>query len=110
LSEKDALNVLAVMRKEFKIDDNRTYLMGHSMGGAGTLFLGSEHPKEFAAIGAMAPAAFLTSNDRGTILQKIKDSHLPGDRHPGGRRPAGDERADADRDDEGTRSSRNTRK
>ena len=39
LSEKDVMNVLAIMRKEFSIDDKRTYLMGHSMGGAGALFL-----------------------------------------------------------------------
>ncbi len=40
LSEKDVFNVLEIMRKEFNVDPNRTYLMGHSMGGAGTLFLG----------------------------------------------------------------------
>ena len=44
LSEKDVLTVLDMMRKEFNIDDKRTYLMGHSMGGAGTLFLGSKYP------------------------------------------------------------------
>ena len=35
LSEKDVMNVLALVRKEFNVDDKRTYLMGHSMGGAG---------------------------------------------------------------------------
>jgi poly(3-hydroxybutyrate) depolymerase len=40
LSEKDVMNVLEIVRKEFNIDDKRTYLMGHSMGGAGALFLG----------------------------------------------------------------------
>ena len=30
------MNVLAMVRKEFNVDDNRTYLMGHSMGGART--------------------------------------------------------------------------
>src|SRR5579862_7026552 len=35
LSEKDVMNVLDVIRKEFNVDDRRTYLMGHSMGGAG---------------------------------------------------------------------------
>src|SRR6185295_11370904 len=39
LSEKDAMNVLAMVRKEFKIDDKRIYIMGHSMGGAGALYL-----------------------------------------------------------------------
>jgi predicted peptidase len=34
LSEKDVLNVLEMIREEFNVDDERTYLMGHSMGGA----------------------------------------------------------------------------
>src|SRR6188768_3662232 len=33
LSEKDVMNVLAMMRKEFNVDPDRTYLVGHSMGG-----------------------------------------------------------------------------
>lgn len=35
LSEKDVMNVLELIRKEFNVDPNRTYLMGHSMGGGG---------------------------------------------------------------------------
>src|SRR5688572_12481655 len=35
LSEQDVLNVLELMQKEFNVDARRTYLMGHSMGGAG---------------------------------------------------------------------------
>ena len=37
LSEKDVMNVIGMIRKEYKIDSNRMYLMGHSMGGAGTV-------------------------------------------------------------------------
>ena len=69
LSEKDVLNVLAMVRKEFNVDDNRTYLMGHSMGGAGTLFLGSKHASEWAAIAAMAPAAFMMNQNRTDMLK-----------------------------------------
>ena len=35
LSEKGVFNVLEIVRKEFNVDPKRTYLMGHSMGGAG---------------------------------------------------------------------------
>ena len=77
LSEKDVMNVLAMMRKEFNVDENRTYLMGHSMGGAGTYFLGAKHAKEWAAIAPIAPAAFLMNNNRATILQGIKDGKVP---------------------------------
>ncbi len=58
LSEKDVMNVLAIVRKEFSIDDKRTYLMGHSMGGAGALFLGPKYVDQWAAVASMAPAAF----------------------------------------------------
>jgi len=55
-SEKDVMNVLDMIRKEFNVDENRTYLMGHSMGGAGTIFLGVKYASIWAAIGAEAPA------------------------------------------------------
>ncbi len=77
LSEKDVMNVIGMIKKEFNVDENRMYLMGHSMGGAGTLFLGSKHASMWAAIGAVAPADFLMNNNRSEILQKIKDANLP---------------------------------
>jgi poly(3-hydroxybutyrate) depolymerase len=70
LSEKDVMNVLAIMRKEFNVDDKRTYLMGHSMGGAGALFLGPKYVDQWAAVASMAPAAFLMQPDS---LAPVKD-------------------------------------
>jgi predicted esterase len=70
LSEKDTLNILAMIHQEFNIDDRRTYLMGHSMGGAGTLYLGVKYPQQWAAIAAIAPAAFQLNPD---TLAQIKD-------------------------------------
>ncbi len=75
LSEKDVMNVLAMVRKEFKIDDKRIYIMGHSMGGAGALFLGSKYANIFAAVGAEAPAAFWQT--RKETLQPMKDAKVP---------------------------------
>ncbi len=77
LSEKDVLNVLAMIRKEFNIDENRTYLMGHSMGGAGTLFLGSKYAGQWTAIAAMAPAAFRMQPTAAAILTPLKDHSVP---------------------------------
>jgi poly(3-hydroxybutyrate) depolymerase len=77
LSEKDVMNVIGMVRKEFNVDDKRIYLMGHSMGGAGTLFLGSKYASMWAAIGAEAPADFGMNNTRQEILQKMKDANLP---------------------------------
>jgi predicted peptidase len=71
------MNVLTMMRKEFNVDERRIYLMGHSMGGAGTYFLGSKYGKEFAALAPIAPAAMGMTNDRVKILQAIKDAGVP---------------------------------
>jgi predicted esterase len=56
-SEKDVMNVLAMVRKEFNIDDQRIYLMGHSQGGAGALFLGGKYSSIWAAVSGLAPGA-----------------------------------------------------
>jgi poly(3-hydroxybutyrate) depolymerase len=55
-SEKDVMNVIAIIKKEFNIDENRMYLLGHSMGGAGAIYLGVKNASMWAAIGAYAPA------------------------------------------------------
>jgi predicted peptidase len=71
LSEKDVLNVLDLVRKEFTIDHDRIYLMGHSMGGGGTWHLGIKYPDRWAALAPIAPAIFRAPDD----LEKIK--HIP---------------------------------
>jgi predicted peptidase len=58
LSEKDVIRVLDRMKEEFKIDERRIDLAGHSMGGAGALFLGIKHKDVWAAaqsIGGQSP-------------------------------------------------------
>jgi predicted esterase len=77
LSEKDVMNVLELTRKEFNVDPDRTYLMGHSMGGAGALFLGQKHVKTWAAVAAIAPAAFMMERDRAAILGTLKNAGVP---------------------------------
>ena len=77
LSEKDVMNVLAMMRDEFNVDEDRIYLTGHSMGGAGTLFLGSKHSGIWAAIAPVAPAAFSMTDNRAEILGRLDDAGVP---------------------------------
>jgi predicted esterase len=77
LSEKDVMNVLEMTRKEFNVDPDRTYLMGHSMGGAGALFLGQKHAKEWAAVAALAPAAFMMEQNRAEILGSMQKADVP---------------------------------
>jgi predicted peptidase len=47
---KRALDILAEVEKEYKIDDKRVYLTGLSMGGMGTWSLAIAHPDRWAAI------------------------------------------------------------
>lgn len=58
LSELDVLNVLAIVRDEFNVDDARIYLIGQSMGGAGTWHIATKYPDIWAAIAPMAPAIY----------------------------------------------------
>jgi poly(3-hydroxybutyrate) depolymerase len=55
LSEQDVMNVLALARKEFNVDPNRIYLLGHSMGGGGALYLAAKYPDVWAGVAAAAP-------------------------------------------------------
>jgi predicted esterase len=57
LSEQDVMNVLAMVRKEFNVDDRRIYLMGHSQGGAGTLYLADKYSSIWAAAAMLSPGA-----------------------------------------------------
>ena len=56
LSELDVLNVLGIMRDEYNVDERRIYLIGQSMGGAGTWHIGMKYPDIWAALAPMAPA------------------------------------------------------
>ena len=77
LSELDVRTVIKMIREEFTVDDDRTYLMGHSMGGAGALFLGQKYANEWAAVAAIAPAAFMMQPNSAQTLQPMKKAGVP---------------------------------
>jgi predicted peptidase len=81
LSELDVMNVLALVRKEFNIDPNRIYLMGHSMGGGGTWHFGVKYPEIWAALAPVAPA-FYTTPDELAKIQKMPVIVVQGDDDP----------------------------
>jgi predicted peptidase len=54
LSEADVMNVLGIVRKEYTVDSSRIYLMGHSMGGFGTWWLGQKYADTWAAIAPLS--------------------------------------------------------
>jgi pimeloyl-ACP methyl ester carboxylesterase len=80
LSEKDAMNVLAMVRKEFNVDDKRIYLMGHSMGGGGSLHMGEKYADIWAAIAPLAPAAFGFTWTADQKLAKVPMLIMVGDK------------------------------
>ncbi|MFN9460028.1 MAG: prolyl oligopeptidase family serine peptidase [Acidobacteriota bacterium] len=65
-AEQDVLDVLAEVQREYKIDPQRVYLMGHSMGAYGAWSIAMNHPERFAALGPIAGGG----NPAG--LEKIK--------------------------------------
>ena len=54
MGRRDAMEVLALAKRELNPDPTRIYLCGHSMGGHGTWQLGAHFPDQFAAIGPSA--------------------------------------------------------
>lgn len=54
-SERDVLELTARVRKEYETDPALQYLLGNSMGGGGTWWIGGQHPEMWAAI---APVAY----------------------------------------------------
>ena len=49
-AEQDVLDVLADVRRAYKVNPNRIYLAGHSMGAYGTWSVAADHPEFFAAL------------------------------------------------------------
>ncbi len=63
------MNVLDRVRQDFNIDENRIYILGQSMGGAGAIHLGIKYRNIWAAVGASAPA--ITIGHRPQELDEI---------------------------------------
>lgn len=56
LSEIDAMTLLKSIRQQYAVDSDRIYLMGHSMGGAGTYHLGGKYNDIWAGIAPISAA------------------------------------------------------
>ena len=68
-AEQDVMDVLAEVRRDYKIDPNRIYLMGHSMGGYGTWSVAMNHPDVWAALGPISGG--------GVPAGMAKIAHIP---------------------------------
>ena len=69
LSERDVMDVLSRARKDYRIDESRIYLMGHSMGAIGTWAIGAKYPEIWAAL---APFSGLGN---AATMERMK--HIP---------------------------------
>jgi len=66
-AEQDVMDVLAEVRRDYKVDSSRIYLMGHSMGGYGTWSVAIAHPDVFAALGP------ISGGGNAAAMEKIKN-------------------------------------
>src|SRR5262249_60222909 len=53
-SEQEVMAVLQRVRQDYKIDDNRIYLLGHSMGAIGAWKITAKYPDIWAAVAPFA--------------------------------------------------------
>jgi predicted peptidase len=71
LSEADVLNVIDIVRRTYKVDDDRIYLLGHSMGAAGAWHLGAKFPERWAAIACFAGSGDPATEERMRALPQF---------------------------------------
>ena len=64
----DVLEVLEDVKRHYRVDPDRVYLMGHSMGGYGTNNVATHHPDLFAAV---APVQGTSSQDLHENLRNV---------------------------------------
>jgi poly(3-hydroxybutyrate) depolymerase len=81
-AERDVLDVTDLASRLWPVDPDRVYLMGHSMGGMGTVLVGFDHAERFAALapiaGFGAPAQLAKAPDMPIFLgQGDQDALIP---------------------------------
>ena len=54
LSEKDVINVLEIVLKNYPVDRKRLFLCGHSMGSGGTWYIGGKYASYWRALAPMS--------------------------------------------------------
>ncbi|MDP3915442.1 MAG: dienelactone hydrolase family protein [Bacteroidota bacterium] len=69
IAESELLQILSEVKLDYSIDPDRIYIIGHSMGGAGTLNFALHHPDMFAACTAIDAALGAADLNENSTLQ-----------------------------------------
>jgi predicted esterase len=81
-AERDVIDVINEMKRDFSIDDDRVYLMGHSMGGYGSWSIAANNPNIFAAIGPIAGGGTPFSRPKLKAITHVPWIVIHGDKDP----------------------------
>ena len=77
-TERFVMDLIDAAKRTGKVDPNRIYLCGHSMGGFGTWHLGAHHVDVFAGLGAFAGAPIpYWDNDTDRNVTGVEEGVLP---------------------------------
>ena len=77
-TERFVMDLIDATKCTGKVDPNRIYLTGHSMGGFGTWHLGAHHADVFAGLGAFAGAPIpIWDNDQDKNVLAVQEGVLP---------------------------------
>src|SRR5262249_23064216 len=79
LSEQDVMQVLARVKRLYKIDEGRIYLMGHSMGAIGTWKIAPKYPDIWAAIAPISGSGVPATLER---IRGVPEIIVHGDADP----------------------------
>jgi predicted peptidase len=84
LAEIDTMTLLKSIRQQYAVDSERIYLMGHSMGGAGTYYLGGKYNGIWAGLAPISGAGGITEGTAERynslpmlIMHGARDSIVP---------------------------------
>jgi poly(3-hydroxybutyrate) depolymerase len=79
LSEQDVMQVLQRVKQEYKIDESRIYLLGHSMGAIGTWKIAPKYPDIWAAIAPFSGSGAAATLER---IRAVPEIIVHGDNDP----------------------------
>jgi len=81
-AERDVIDVVTEMKRNYSIDPERVYLTGHSMGGYGTWSVATSNPDLFAAIAPFAGGGSPLTVSKLAAIASVPEFVVHGDADP----------------------------